>query len=138
MGALGPKRVCFEANGSLPKPPVQVLDNQETWLWFSDLVFVDPIGTGFSRVLPPDKDSEDPKDEASRKSKETQFWEVERDLKSLGEFMQRFLSPPKALALTNFYCGRKLRGFSGSQARPSSPARFRDRSFGGNFNFASA
>ena len=111
MGALGPKRVYFEANGSLPKPPVQVLDNQETWLWFSDLVFVDPIGTGFSRVLPPDKDSEDAKDEASRKSKETQFWEVERDLKSLGEFMQRFLSRQKRWLSPVFIAGESYGGF---------------------------
>ncbi|MGB3614239.1 MAG: hypothetical protein WBA10_10630, partial [Elainellaceae cyanobacterium] len=60
MGAFGPKRVRFNSDGSLPKPPVQVVDNAETWLAFTDLVFIDPVGTGFSRSLDdedkPDKD----------------------------------------------------------------------------------
>jgi len=42
------------ANGSLPKPPVRV-ENVESWLIFTDLVFIDPIGTGFSRSLPQTK-----------------------------------------------------------------------------------
>src|SRR6056297_1989605 len=49
VGALGPKRVKFNADGTAPAPPVELVDNTETWLEFTDLVFVDPVGTGFSR-----------------------------------------------------------------------------------------
>ncbi|MBE9020880.1 peptidase S10, partial [Chroococcidiopsidales cyanobacterium LEGE 13417] len=57
MGALGPKRLSFGDRGSLPKPPVRVVENTESWLSFTDLVFIDPIGTGFSRVLPQGKET---------------------------------------------------------------------------------
>ncbi len=105
MGALGPKRVQFGSNGRLPQPPVRVVDNPESWLSFTDLVFVDPVGTGFSRLLskpdPETKDS-DPKAQASGGEASTSpngtdqpqnpYWEVEQDLNALGEFIQTWLS----------------------------------------------
>ena len=54
MGAIGPKRVVFNEDGTPPAPPVQIVDNSESWLAFTDLVFIDPIGTGFSRASEPD------------------------------------------------------------------------------------
>jgi carboxypeptidase C (cathepsin A) len=51
MGAVGPQRVVFPADGSLPRMPPRLGTNDESWLAFTDLVFVDPIGTGFSRVV---------------------------------------------------------------------------------------
>lgn len=118
MGALGPKRVYFDVNGNLPKPPVQVVDNLESWLSFTDLVFVDPIGTGFSRSLPQDKDTQEKSGEKSNpssneadKPKETEFWEVERDLKALGEFIQRFLSRQKRWLSPVFIAGESYGGF---------------------------
>ena len=51
MGAVGPSRVVFPANGSLPQMPPRLVTNEESWLAFTDLVFVDPVGTGFSRVI---------------------------------------------------------------------------------------
>ena len=115
MGALGPKRVYFGANGSLPKPPVRVVDNTESWLSFTDLVFIDPIGTGFSRSLPQDKDTQDKSGETkpseADKPRETEFWEVERDLKALGEFIQRFLSRQKRWLSPIFIAGESYGGF---------------------------
>lgn len=114
MGALGPKRVYFGACGSLPKPPVRVVDNVESWLSFTDLVFIDPIGTGFSRSLPQDKDtksSEKANPTEEDKSKEIEFWEVERDLKALGEFIQRFLSRHKRWLSPIFIAGESYGGF---------------------------
>ena len=52
LGAVGPQRVAFDPDGSTPAPPARLVDNTETWLAFTDLVFVDPVGTGFSRALP--------------------------------------------------------------------------------------
>jgi carboxypeptidase C (cathepsin A) len=51
LGAIGPKRVPFGAEGQSPSDPAQLTDNPGTWLDFTDLVFIDPIGTGFSRSL---------------------------------------------------------------------------------------
>ncbi len=117
MGALGPKRVHFNTEGTLPKPPLRVLDNQESWLCFSDLVFVDPVGTGFSRTLSQNKDKSDnaqqkDKEETSNQAAaESQFWEVERDLKSLAEFMENFLSRQNRWLSPIFIAGESYGGF---------------------------
>ena len=52
MGALGPKHVEMGPEGEQPKPPYHVLDNQDTALEFTDLVFIDPVSTGYSRAAP--------------------------------------------------------------------------------------
>ena len=51
LGAIGPKRVAFGAEGQSPSDPAVLTDNPGTWLDFTDLVFIDPIGTGFSQSL---------------------------------------------------------------------------------------
>jgi carboxypeptidase C (cathepsin A) len=51
LGAIGPKRVTFANEGDSPSDPALLADNAGTWLDFTDLVFIDPIGTGFSRSL---------------------------------------------------------------------------------------
>lgn len=51
MGAVGPKRVQFGAQGNAPSDSPVTSDNPNSWLDFTDLVFIDPIGTGFSRSL---------------------------------------------------------------------------------------
>ncbi len=51
MGAIGPKRVNFGNAGDSPSDPATLIDNQGTWLDFTDMVFIDPIGTGYSRSL---------------------------------------------------------------------------------------
>src|SRR5690348_15083996 len=51
MGAIGPKRVPFGVQGDSPSDPAILRDNPNSWLGFTDLVFIDPVGTGFSRSL---------------------------------------------------------------------------------------
>ena len=51
VGALGTRRVEFAEDGNLLPPPARLVDNSESWLGFTDLVFVDPVGTGFSRTV---------------------------------------------------------------------------------------
>jgi carboxypeptidase C (cathepsin A) len=51
MGAIGPKRVGFGAQGDSPSDLAVLRDNPATWLDFTDLVFIDPIGTGYSRSM---------------------------------------------------------------------------------------
>jgi carboxypeptidase C (cathepsin A) len=57
LGAIGPKHIQFAVQGDSPSDPAKLTDNPGTWLPFSDLVFIDPIGTGFSRSLVPMADT---------------------------------------------------------------------------------
>ncbi|MGK7888036.1 MAG: S10 family peptidase [Leptolyngbyaceae cyanobacterium] len=127
MGALGPQRLCFGPNGTLPPPPVQVVDNSESWLAFTDLVFVDPIGTGFSRSLQKGRDQSKPggtqpvtkpdgsvveaQPSDSKEPPELEFWEGDRDLKALGEFIQGFLSQHHRWRSPIFIAGESYGGF---------------------------
>ncbi len=55
LGAIGPRTVHMQQpDGAMPAPPYQVEDNESTWLAQTDLVFIDPIGTGYSRVTKPE------------------------------------------------------------------------------------
>ena len=99
MGAVGPERVWFPADGTLPPMPPRLVPNGESWLAFTDLVFVDPIGTGFSRVIEDGKPKEDEKkgngkaDEEKREGTDPkEYFGYKRDLESLCEFMGRWLS----------------------------------------------
>ncbi len=55
LGAIGPKKVDFGVEGDPPSEPAVLHDNPGTWLGFTDLVFIDPVGTGFSRALVDDE-----------------------------------------------------------------------------------
>ena len=119
MGALGPQRVVFGESGSLPQPPTTVVDNRETWLAFTDLVFIDPVGTGFSRALKPEKGpGKEPsgaepgaKPETDDPKENPEFWDVEKDLQSLGEFISRFLSTHHRWTAPIFIAGESYGGF---------------------------
>jgi len=77
LGAIGPKRVPMNPDGTMPPPPYQLVDNEHTWLNQTDLVFIDPVGTGYSRVVKP---------EAQR------FFGLNGDIESVGEFIRMYLS----------------------------------------------
>jgi len=78
LGAIGPKRVVLLPNGKMPPPPFHLNDNQYTWLDLTDLVFIDPVGTGFSR--------------ATQKKYGKDFWGVRGDIASVGEFIRLYLT----------------------------------------------
>jgi len=114
MGSLGPQRVAFGDRGSIPPSPATLVDNHESWLPFTDLVFIDPIGTGFSRALKEKPSAADaPEAEAGNGSSDEnpEFWEVETDLDSLGEFIQRFLSQHHRWMSPVFLAGESYGGF---------------------------
>jgi carboxypeptidase C (cathepsin A) len=97
MGALGPRRVDFGERGDPLPPPHRLVDNDETWLQFTDLVFIDPVGTGFSRMIPPEKldgeKKESEKHEGAKPGEQGgEYWKLKRDLESIGEFVRTFLS----------------------------------------------
>lgn len=78
LGAIGPQRVKMQDEGWMPAPPFHLEDNPYTWLDLADLVFIDPVGTGFSRAADPEKKKD--------------FWSVENDLKSVGDFIRLYLT----------------------------------------------
>jgi carboxypeptidase C (cathepsin A) len=78
LGALGPKRVEMGPEGEQPKPPYHLVDNEDTALEFTDLVFIDPVTTGFSRATPGEK--------------EDQFHSFDGDLNSVAEFIRLYLT----------------------------------------------
>lgn len=87
VGALGPVRTATNADGTLPAAPVRLVDNQESWLPFTDLVFVDPVGTGLSRTI-----KAEGVDKKADEKEDTFYWDVENDLTSLCDFISNFLS----------------------------------------------
>ena len=81
--------------------PPALVDNAETWLDFTDLVFVDPPGTGYSRIVASG-------DEARRR-----FWSVEGDVDGLAATIRRWLAAERRLASPKFIVGESYGGFRG-------------------------
>ena len=77
LGALGPKRVKMLDDGFLPPPPYELETNDSTWLADTDLVFVDTVGTGYSRPTKPEFGAK--------------FYGLNGDIESTGEFIRLYL-----------------------------------------------
>lgn len=92
LGAFGPRRVLLPEGGTgTPKPPFQLVDNAYTLLETTDLVFIDPVSTGYSR---PEK-GEDAK----------QFHGFNEDLESVGDFIRLYVSKNQRWASPKFLLG---------------------------------
>jgi carboxypeptidase C (cathepsin A) len=76
MGAMGPRKAKLLDNGGMPPPPYRIVDNENTWLDQTDLVFIDPVGTGYSRART--------QEVAQRMNG------VQGDLQSVGEFIRMY------------------------------------------------
>lgn len=113
MGAVGPLRVAFPADGALPQMPPRLVPNEESWLAFTDLVFVDPVGTGFSRVVKDErKDSKDRnKHQDDEDGDAREYFGYKRDLESLCEFMGRWLSLHRRWGAAVFIAGESYGGY---------------------------
>jgi carboxypeptidase C (cathepsin A) len=86
MGLLGPRRVVQEFDGDLPRPPFQLTDNEYSLLDETDLVFIDPVSTGYSRAV--------------EGQKPVDYHGFKKDIESVGDFIRlyttrynRWLSP---------------------------------------------
>ena len=97
LGALGPRVVDTTTNGELLGPPPRLIDNEQTWLGLTDLVFIDPVGTGFSRAS-------DPKDE-------DKFFGVKQDTEALSEFVRLFLVKSGRMVSPVYFVGESYGGF---------------------------
>lgn len=78
IGAIGPKRVRMMDDGNLPPAPYRMELNEGTLLDQADLVFIDPVGTGYSRAAKP---------ELAKK-----FFSLQGDIDSVGEFIRMYLT----------------------------------------------
>ncbi len=78
LGLLGPKRVLFDDIGNPTPPPYRLVDNEFSLLGSSDLVFIDPVSTGYSRAVTGEKAGE--------------FHGFKRDLESVGDFIRLYTS----------------------------------------------
>src|SRR5436853_1328098 len=78
MGSMGPRRVVTVNADVTPPAPYKLIDNPDCLLDKSDLVFLDPVGTGFSRTV--------------GKAQDKDFWGVDPDVKSLAEFVTTYIS----------------------------------------------
>lgn len=97
MGGLAPKRVEMLPDGSMPKPPFKLVDNEYTWLEDTDLVFVDPVDTGYSRAV---------NDDAAKEVKD-----VQGDISSVGEFIRLYLARNARWTSPLFLCGESYGTF---------------------------
>ena len=78
MGGMGPRSPKLMPNGAMAPPPYEIKDNQDTWLDMTDLVFIDPVGTGYSRAK---------NVEVARRMNS-----VNGDIQSVGEFMRLYVT----------------------------------------------
>ncbi len=98
LGAMGPWRLPMDEAGARPSAPPLTQPNEETWLPFTDLVFLDPAGTGYSRVLGGDD---------ARKA----LWSVNGDLDSLATTIRRWSEANGRMASPKFLAGESYGGF---------------------------
>lgn len=78
LGAAGPQRIKLDADGRPGPPPHGLVENDQSWLDATDLVFIDPVGTGFSRPV------------EGQEAK--QFYGVQGDLDSISDFIRLYLT----------------------------------------------
>ena len=100
LGALGPWRLPMKDGVATPSSAPVLVDNDDTWLDFTDLVFVDPAGTGYSQIVG---------GEEARK----RLWSVDGDIDALAAVVRRWLAVNERLASPKFIVGESYGGFRG-------------------------
>jgi carboxypeptidase C (cathepsin A) len=98
LGALGPWRIEMGGDAARPTANIDLLPNAQTWLDFTDLVFLDPAGTGYSRVLG---------NEEVRKS----LWSINGDVNALAVTIRRWVQANGREQSPKFILGESYGGF---------------------------
>jgi carboxypeptidase C (cathepsin A) len=98
VGAIGPWRVVLRDDQGQPATPPEPIPNADTWLDFTDLVFIDPPGTGYSLI---------PGGDEARK----RFWSVGGDISALGETIRRWIDRNDRSVSPHFLLGESYGGF---------------------------
>jgi carboxypeptidase C (cathepsin A) len=101
FGALRPRHMNAGNEGDSPSDPTTLTDNQGTWLDFTDLVFIDPIGTGFSRAMVPEADQK------------KLFFSTESDIEYLSRVIYDWLVKNGRLSSRKYLAGESYGGYRG-------------------------
>jgi carboxypeptidase C (cathepsin A) len=101
LGNAGPWRLSISGDGAVPSASPELRPNAETWLDFTDLVFIDPVGTGYSRFVATDDDV--------RKH----FFSVDGDVDSIALTIRRWLEKSGRLMSPKFIAGESYGGIRG-------------------------
>jgi len=91
LGLIGPKRVEMDEEGQPLGPPYHLVNNEYSLFDKTDLVFIDPVSTGYSRPVP--------------KEKPEQFHNVKKDIESVGEFIRVWTTRNKRWSSPKFLIG---------------------------------
>ncbi len=91
LGLLGPRRVLMQDDGLPLPPPYRLVDNEASLLDVTDLVFIDPVSTGYSRPVPGEKPR--------------QFHEFEKDIEVVGEFIRLYITRNQRWSSPKFLIG---------------------------------
>jgi carboxypeptidase C (cathepsin A) len=99
LGAVGPWRIALGGDATAPSASPKPMPNAETWLDFTDLVFIDPAGTGYSRAL------------ASSPDARRRLWSVDGDIEYLAEAIRRWLDRFDRNVSPKYLLGESYGGF---------------------------
>ena len=100
MGILGPRRAVVNDPGYAPPPPVQIVDNEFSPLDVTDVVMIDPVGTGFSKPL--------------GKAKPADFHGVDEDIRSVGQFIKKYVAESGRWGSPKYVLGESYGGMRGA------------------------
>ncbi len=104
MGSFAPIRVETSSPDATPPAPFHVIPNSDSLLDKSDLVFIDAIGTGFSKGLPKGKD-ENGKPDKDDDNPNKRFWGTDQDIDAFGRFIARYITVNKRWNSPKFLFG---------------------------------
>ena len=97
---IGPRRALLDEQGNTLPPPPKLVDNEYTWLKFTDIVMIDPIATGFSRAEPG--------------ADYSQFFGVQEDAVSVADFIRLYINENNRWISPIFIAGESYGGVRGS------------------------
>jgi carboxypeptidase C (cathepsin A) len=101
FGDAGPWRLSFSGDAASSSAPPELMPNAETWLDFTDLVFIDPVGTGYSRFV------------ATGEEVRKRFFSVDGDVNALSAMIRRWLVKHDRLLSPKFVAGESYGGIRG-------------------------
>jgi carboxypeptidase C (cathepsin A) len=101
LGNVGPWRLALNGDAAIPSAPPELQPNAETWLDFTDLVFIDPVGTGYSRFV------------ATGEDVRKRFYSVEGDVNAIAVTIRRWLEKSDRLLSPKFVLGESYGGIRG-------------------------
>src|SRR4051794_36787863 len=101
LGAAGPWRLAINGEAAIPSATPELQPNAETWLDFSDLVFIDPVGTGYSRFV------------ATGDEVRKRFFSIDGDVNSIALTIRRWLEKYGRLLSPKFVAGESYGGIRG-------------------------